>query len=74
MKKEYYGHHKTFLDKADALESCDVESLDTDGMDWNGEMYYDRTTKESWWPVYENEMDDDGELIQGDVIGYIKGY
>ena len=74
MKLEYDGYNKTFATKADAMDACDVESLDTDGMIWNGEFYHDRDTKENWWPVYENEMDDDGELIQGNVIGYIKGY
>lgn len=75
MKKAWYGYHTDYKSREDALAACDVNDLDTDGMVWNGESYWDNDKKETWWPIDENEIDENGEFIQClDRLGYKKGY
>lgn len=73
MKTMIYGKHTDFVSKEEARAACDTPAtLDTDGMIWNGEFYYDRDSKTEYWPVEEFEIDEDGEIVQGvELIGYI---
>jgi len=74
MEKRWYCHHKFYETREDALEVADVIDLDTDSLFWNGEMYYDTDDMKEYWPVYEEEIDDNGDMVQGDVIGFKLGY
>ncbi|MBQ8697651.1 MAG: hypothetical protein IJ521_01435 [Schwartzia sp.] len=69
MKKYYCGLDE-YANRADALEACDVTELDTEGMIWNGEIYHDRDTGESWKPMQECEIDETGDIEYAETIGY----
>ena len=72
MKKEWWCGYDKYETREDALHACDETDLGTAGMTWNGFDYYDRDTKESWRPVQECEVDEDGEINQCETIGYRK--
>lgn len=67
--KKYHGYHKDFASLDDAKHAIDVDDINTDGMIWNGECYYDRDEETEWWPVYEITNEEATE-----IIGFIKGY
>ena len=71
---DWYCKHETFDTREAALEAVEIADLDTAGMTWNGEMYFDRETMTEYWPVYECEHDENGEMIQAHILGYKEGY
>ena len=70
--KKYYCCLDEYQTREEAIALCDVRDLDTTGMMWTGERYYDRDAKESWFPVQECEVDENGDVEYAETIGYKK--
>jgi len=70
----WFCKYTIYETREEALAAVEIKDLDTTGMGWNGEMYYDTGTMTEYWPVYECEHDENGDVVQADIIGYREGY